>query len=436
MARLDLLTTNDRLGQYPNSWYAASADLDAPRPPLCGEVQADVCIIGAGYTGLSAALHMAQAGLDVMVLEASRVGFGASGRNGGQLHPGQRLEQDALEKMLGMSRARALWDLAEEGVALTKSLAERHAEDGADYRAGLIHADHKPGYVAHAHAAAEKLARDYGYDQIEPLSRAALREKVAVEGYYGGVLDHGGGQLHPLKYAVGLARAAEQAGARLYETSRVEDVRPGARVTVSTGGGRVSAAHLLWAANGYLGKAEKTVAAKVMPINNYIVVTEPLGGAMDDLIPGGEAVADSKFVINYYRPTPDGRMLFGGGESYRYRFPDNLAEKARRPMVALFPALEGARIDYAWGGTLGITLNRMPHFARLGPNVLSASGYSGHGIATATLAGKLAAEVLAGQAGRWDMMAEVPTPRFPGGAMLRSPLLVAGMLWYALRDRL
>ena len=436
MARLDLLTTNDTLGRYPNSWYAASADLDAPRAPLRGEVRADVCIIGAGYTGLSAALHMAKAGLDVVVLEASRVGAGASGRNGGQLHPGQRLEQDALENMLGRDRARALWDLAEEGVALTKSLAEIHAQDGADYRAGLIHADHKPGYVAHSHAYAEKLARDYGYDLIEPLDRAQLREKLAVDSYYGGVLDRGGGQLHPLKYAVGLARAAEKAGARICEISRVSRVIEGPQLRVETGGGAVRADHVLWAANGYLDKGNPHVAARVMPINNYIVVTEPLGDALGALIPGGEAVADSKFVINYYRPTPDGRMLFGGGESYRYRFPDNLAEKARRPMVELFPALKSAKIDYAWGGTLGITLNRMPHFARLGPNVLSASGYSGHGIATATLAGKLAAEVLAGQAGRWDMMAEVPTPRFPGGAMLRAPLLVAGMLWYALRDRL
>ncbi|MGH1367064.1 MAG: NAD(P)/FAD-dependent oxidoreductase [Maritimibacter sp.] len=435
MAALDLLTANDTLGQYPNSWYAATAKQDAARAPLQGETRADVCIIGAGYTGLSAALHMAQAGLEVVVLEASRIGFGASGRNGGQLHPGQRLEQDTLEHMLGKSRARDLWDLALEGVDLTKALAAKHAE-GADFAPGLIHADHKRGFVAQTQAYVEKLARDYAYDKIEVLDRKALQEKLATQQYHGGILDHGGGHLHPLKYAIGLARGAEAAGARLYETSRVVKVTPGARATVETGGGRVSAAHVLWAANGYLGKAMPEVAKRVMPINNFILVTEPLGALARNIIPGNEAVADSKFVINYYRLTPDGRMLFGGGESYGYRFPRDIADKARAPMIKLFPQLAGAKVDYAWGGTLAITMNRMPHFARLTPNILSMSGYSGHGIATATLAGKLASECVQGQAGRFDMMAEVPSPRFPGGALLRAPLLAAGMAWFALRDRL
>lgn len=435
MARLDLLTTNDAPGEYPQSWYAATADLDPPRASLTGHTTADVCIIGAGYTGLSAALHMAQAGLDVVVLEASRAGFGASGRNGGQLHPGQRLEQDKLEVLLGQSRAQELWALAEEGVALTKNLAAKHA-GGAHYTPGLIHADHKPGFVAHTHAYAEKLANVYGYDKIEVLSREALRSKVATDAYFGGILDHGGGHLHPLQYALGLGRAAVTAGARLYENSRVVQVTQGPRHSIKTQRGSVSAAQVLWAANGYLGGAEPTVAKRVMPINNFILVTEPLGEAARGLIPGNEAVADSKFVVNYYRLTPDGRMLFGGGESYGYRFPKDIAAKARAPMVKLFPKLRAAKIDYAWGGTLAITMNRMPHFARLGPGVLSAGGYSGHGIATATLAGKLAAEAMTGQAGRFDVMAEVPSPRFPGGPHLRAPLLALGMAWFALRDKL
>lgn len=432
---LDILTANDRPGQYPASYYAASTTPLAPMPAATGEMRADVVVIGAGYTGLSAALHMAQAGLDVVVLEASRVGSGASGRNGGQVGTGQRLDQDDLEGLVGKERARALWDLAVEAVDLTKALAAEHAPD-AGFAPGVIHADHKPRFVKHSHDFARKMQEDYGHDAIRALSREELRALCASDAYHGGTIDMAAGHLHPLAYALGLARAAIGAGARLHEMSRVTRVGEGAPTVVETDRARITADHVLWAANGYLGHAERQVAARVMPINNFIVATEPLGDLAQELLPENHAVADSKFVINYFRLSQDGRMLFGGGESYGYRFPEDIAAKAGRPMREIFPQLKDAKVDYAWGGTLGITLNRMPHFARLRGNVLSASGFSGHGVAMATLAGKLAAEAVKGQAGRFDLMAEVPTPRFPGGVALRYPLLVAGMVWFALRDRL
>ena len=435
MARLDILTANDRPGEYPPSYYAATAMELTPFPEAEGEISCDVAVIGGGFTGLSAALHLAEAGMDVVVLEAHRVGFGASGRNGGQVHPGQRLDQDDLEKMSSRATARALWDLAVESVDLTIDLATRHAPE-AGFVPGLIHADHKARFARHSHAYAEKLARDYDYDKIQPLSREELRAKVGSPVYFGGVEDSGGGHLHPLNYALGLARAARAAGARIYERSRVQWVSESEPVRLGTDKAKVRARYLLWATNGYLGHLDKRIATKVMPINNFIIATEPLGALADEVIPQNQAVADSKFVINYFRLSQDKRMLFGGGESYGHRFPADIAAKARAPMLEVFPQLADAKIDYAWGGTLGITLNRMPHFERIAGNILTAGGYSGHGVAMATLGGKLAAEAMLGQAGRFDLMASVPTPSFPGGTAMRAPLLVLGMLWFSLRDRL
>ena len=436
MARLDLLTANDRPGEYPGSYYAATATPPGPYPAAEGEISCDICIIGGGFTGLSAALHAAEAGLDVVLVEAQRVGFGASGRNGGQVHGGQHKGQDALETMVGRPRARILWDLALEAVDLTLDLAARHAPD-AGYVAGIIEADHKARFVRHSHAYARKLREEYGYDKIRPLEQEEIRQLVGSKAYFGGTEDMGGGHLHPLRYAFGLARAAVSSGVRIFETSRVNGVKNGDPVEILTGSARIRAGHVLWACNGYLGKAQPEVAARVMPINNFIAATEPLDEATArGLIRENHAVADSKFVINYYRLSEGRRMLFGGGESYGYRFPADIASLVRKPMEQIYPQLKGVKIDYAWGGTLGITLKRLPHFARLAPNVLTASGYSGHGVALATLGGKLAAEAMAGQAGRFDIMAELPSPRFPGGAALRTPLLVLAMVWYALRDRL
>jgi gamma-glutamylputrescine oxidase len=431
---MNLLFANDKAGHYPASYYAATkADL-APFPALKGATRADVCIVGGGYTGLSAALHLAQRGLDVVLLEAHRVGFGASGRNGGQVGSGQRQDQDWLEKTVGKAHARQLWDLSAEAVAMVRSLITDHAMP-CTFHPGIVHACFTEGEVSHARAYAEKMARDYGYDQITPLDQSGLQAILPSPVYRGGDIDHGAGHVHPLNYAVGLARAAAQAGARLHENSYVHHIQHGAKPVVQTGQGRVECDHVILAGNGYLGGLDNHVAARVMPINNFIVATEPLGDRVGEVLRQNVAVADTKFVVNYWRLSDDNRLLFGGGESYGYRFPDIVAT-VRKPMLQVYPHLKDVRIDYAWGGTLAITRTRMPCFIRTAPNILSASGYSGHGVAMETLAGRILAEAVTGQAGRFDLMAGLPAPAFPGGAALRWPMLALAMTWFSLRDRL
>ncbi|MGR3711430.1 MAG: NAD(P)/FAD-dependent oxidoreductase [Alterinioella nitratireducens] len=432
---MDLLTVNDRMGEYPPSFYAHAA---TPLPRFAapeGDLTCDVCVIGGGFTGLSAAWHLAERGFDVVLLEASRVGFGASGRNGGQVGQGQRLEQDALEAMVGKDHARALWTIATRSVELVREVAARD-EVHATFHPGVIHAAHRARYVPEYRDYARKLRDEYGYEDIRFLNREELQGLVASPCYHGGTLDMGAGHIDPLELTLGLARLARGAGARIFEGARVVKLDKGSPAVVRTDSARVRANHVVLACNGYLGGLDPQVAARVMPINNYVVATQPLGAdRQEEIIRGNHAVADSKFVVNYFRFSDDHRLLFGGTESYRYRFPRDIAGAVRRPMEEVFPQLAGVKITHAWGGTLGITMNRMPHFARVAGNILSLSGYSGHGVAMATLAGQIAAETIAGQAERFDIMASVPSPRFPGGSALRWPLLVLGMVWFSLRDR-
>lgn len=432
---MNLLYANDTAGEYPQSWYAATANTLAPFPELKGAVRADVCVVGAGYTGLSAALHLAEAGLSVVVLEAHRVGFGASGRNGGQLGSGQRKEQTDLEAMAGVDTARRLWDMAEDAKALVKSLISRHQID-CDLKLGLAWAGSSASDVRGIHDYAAHLQRVYGYDDVSPLDAEAFAALCPSPDYKGGMIDDSAGHLHPLNYALGLAKAAVSAGAQIFERSEVTELREGQPAVIRTSMGEVTADHVVLACNGYLGDLHPKVAARVMPINNFIAATEPLGDEAARVLTRDVAVADSRFVINYFRPSADKRLLFGGGESYGYRFPSDIAALVRKPMTQVFPHLRDVRIDYAWGGTLAITVKRLPHLARLGPNILSASGYSGHGVGTATHAGQLCALAIQGQASGFDLMASLPTPAFPGGTLTRSPLLALAMTWFAMRDRL
>ncbi|MBB3993563.1 gamma-glutamylputrescine oxidase [Sulfitobacter undariae] len=431
---MNLLYANDRRGEYPTSWYAATATPTQPFSPLKGAQKADVCIVGGGYTGLSAALHLAQAGRSVILLEAQRVGFGASGRNGGQLGSGQRAEQDALETMVGDAQAAKLWALAEDAKALVKSLIAEHQID-CHLKPGVAHTGSSDSEVRHLHTYAEHLSKKYGYDEIETLDHAALQSVCPSPDYRGGTLDMGAAHLHPLNYALGLARAAVAAGVQIFERSAVHTIDEGTPATVHTDGGHVVADHVILACNGYLGGLNRRVAARVMPINNFIAATEPLGDRIKDVLPRDVAVADSRFVVNYFRLSHDSRLLFGGGESYGYRFPADIAAKVRKPMSVVFPSLSDVKIDYAWGGTLGITMKRLPYLMR-DKNILSASGYSGHGVGTATHAGQLMARAIQGDGDGFDTLAALPCTPFPGGPAARSPLLVLAMTWYALRDRL
>ena len=432
---LNLLHSNDRPGEYPASWYAATAEKLPPFAPLAGDLVADVCVVGGGYTGLSAALHLAEAGLRVVLLEAHRVGFGASGRNGGQLGSGQRVGQDALEAQLGRAAAAQLWRLGEDAKALVKRLIARH-RIACDLRPGVAWTGSSRSDVAHLHDYARFLQDRYDYPHLDILDAEATRALCPSPDYQGGVLDRDAAHLHPLNYALGLARAADAAGARICERSEVLQIEEGRPARLRTARGTVRAEHVILACNGYLGGLNRRVAARVMPINNFIVATEPLGARAETVLSRDVAVADSRFVVNYFRLSRDRRLLFGGGESYGYRFPADIPALVRKPMLQVFPHLADVAIDYAWGGTLAITRQRMPYLARVAPNILSASGYSGHGVGTATHAGQLLAEAVRGESAGFDVMSRLPIPPFPGGPRLRSPLLVLAMSWFALRDRL
>lgn len=431
---MNLLYANDARGAYPQSWYAATATPLALFAPLQGTARADVCVIGGGYTGLSAALHLAQAGRKVILLEAQRVGFGASGRNGGQLGSGQRVEQPALEKMVGKAHARQLWTMGEAAKDLVKNLISAHAID-CDLKPGVAWTASHARDVDDLHRYADHMAAEYAYE-IEAHNAQSFAGICPSPDYCGGVVDMGAAHLHPLKFALGLARACIEAGVQIHEQSRVTAIEPGPEVRVATEAGTVHAAHVILGCNGYLGDLERKTAARVMPINNFIAATAPLGDEITQVLRRDIAVADARFVVNYFRLSADGRLLFGGGESYGYRFPRDIAATVRKPMTQVFPHLADVPIDYAWGGTLGITMKRMPYLARIAPNILSGAGYSGHGVGTATHAGQLMAHAVMGQSDGFDTMAAIPTHPFPGGVAARKPLLALAMTWYALRDRL
>jgi gamma-glutamylputrescine oxidase len=421
---------------YPSSYYAATAHALPQQPQLAQSVRADVCIIGAGFTGLSAALHLARAGKSVVILESQRIGWGASGRSGGQLYGGQRKDVDWLEARLGAAEARRLWQLGEDAKNLVKRLIEDLAID-CDLTPGIASVAHKPRYVAEYHALADKLATRYGRQGIEKLDARQTRELLGTDAYYGGYVDWDAAHLHPLNLALGVAKRCIELGVRVYEDSAALRFDDTGSVMVRTAGGSVTADELILATNGYLGNLAPKLAGRIMPINNFIIATQPLDAVtLQEINPRRVAVGDSRFVINYFRISQDGRLLFGGGENYRSGFPRDIAAFVRPYMLKIYPQLERTKIDYAWGGTLAITLNRMPHFGRLSAHVYFAHGYSGQGVGLAHLAGRLLAETIGGNPKQFDAFAALPTRSFPGGRWLRWPGMVLGMLYFAMRDRL
>lgn len=421
---------------HAGSWYAATAIGDHPRPVLRESLRADVCVIGAGYTGISAALHLAERGYQVVVLEAARVGWGASGRNGGEMFVGQRKPQHELEQMFGAVRARQLWDLGLEAVELVRERVSRHGI-ACDLKPGNLQVAAKRSHVADLRRNRDHLAQRYGYEKIELFDKDVTAALIGTGRYHGGALDQGSYHLHPLNLCLGMAAAAESAGARIFERSAVRSYTRVQPSLVRTDAGEVRAEFIVLACNAYLGNLEPRIAGHALPINNFIVATEPLGESGARAILARDiAVSDTKFVVYYWHMSPDHRLLFGGGETYSPRFPADIRAFVRPHLTKVYPQLAGVLLEYGWGGALSVTMNRLPHFGRLPPNVFFAQGYSGQGVALANLAGKLIAEALAGTAERFDVMASLPTPGFPGGVLLRYPALVLGMLWYAMLDRL
>jgi len=421
---------------HPDSYYAATALEAIEYPPLRGSVQADVCVIGGGFTGVSAALNLAEAGFDVVLLEAERIGFGASGRCGGLVGSGQRKDVLEMETLFGKERARTLWDFAEAAKAEIRGRVQQH-EIRCDLQNGQVEGIHKPSYRGWPAELSNVLAARYNYPHCRALSKDEVREMVATETFLEGLWDGQAATMHPLNYVLGLARAARDAGVRIHEYSRVNEYTRDDPAVITTAKGTVRASFIVLACNGYLGKLERRVAGKIMPINNFMIATEPLREARArQLISGRFGVHDTRFVVNYFRLSNDHRLLFGGGENYRPGFPKDILGFVRPYMLELFPQLDDVAVDYAWGGTLSVTVNRLPHVGRLPPNLFFAQGYSGHGISIANFAGKVIAEAIGGTADRFDVMASMPIHTFPGGTLLRYPGMVLGMLYYSLKDRL
>lgn len=427
---------SDFLAGHIDSYYSASANSNDSYPTLQEELRTDVCVIGGGYSGLSTALHLAEKGMKVVILEAEQVGWGASGRNGGHVGTGQRQGQEELESMVGKDMAKLLWQYSLEAVDTVEKLISKHQID-CDLKRGILHTASKAKDVKDIQEEVELLQNDYDYDKIRFVGREEVGQMLGSDSFHGGQIDEGSLHIHPLNFALGLAKAAADAGVRIFEQSRVLGYSKQSPSIVRTETGSITADHVVVACNGYLEKLEPKVAGKIMPINNFMLATEPLPESLArELIRDDVAVADSLFVINYWRLSGDNRLVFGGGENYSRQFPKDIKNFVRKCMLRIYPQLENTRIDYGWGGTLAITLNRMPHFQRLENNIYVIQGYSGHGVPTSIFAGKVLAEAICGDAERFDIFAKVPTHTFPGGTLLRWPGLVLGMGYYALLDRL
>jgi gamma-glutamylputrescine oxidase len=428
---------NDPGEGYPPSYYAATRVPGPSTARLAGEHRTDVCIVGGGYTGLSVALHLARAGVRVMLLEQSYLGWGASGRNGGQIHVGMRRGQTWLEERVGPDDAMNLWRVALDARDHLDWLLAQYRID-CDLSEGLLHLDHRRRYVADSRRKVELLQTRYGYEHISFVDRDAARFLVASDGYWGGTLDRRGGHLHALNFALGLARAAQVEGAALFEHARVERIgRSGTQWRLETRMGAVNASHIVLACNGYLRGLCPPVEARVMPINSFIATTVPLGPERAEaLIRNRLGVSDSRFVVYYFRITRDWRLLFGGGESYSYRFPADIGAVVRPNMLRIFPQIADVPIDTAWGGTLAITPFRTPYVRQVEAGLYNLSGYSGMGVVLAPYFGKLVAQAIVRGDADFERLTRLPVPYFPGGRWLRWPTLVAAMSIAALRDRL
>ncbi|MCF3948433.1 NAD(P)/FAD-dependent oxidoreductase [Acidiphilium iwatense] len=416
-----------------SNYYEATARLPATTASLKGDIRCDVAVLGAGMTGCSAALHLAERGYRVAVLEAERIGFGASGRNGGQALPGFAADQVKVRRIMGEAVAKRLWDLSMEAVDLLHAQITRFAIP-CDPKRGYLHVAVKDRQVRELEAWIDELEA-LGTPGFALLRGAELQSRLPSPRYKAALYDPVAGHIHPLNYTLGLGHAAIAAGAQIFTGTRVQKIEPGNGVRLKTPGGTVTADFLLICGNAYLGDLVRPIAGYVMPVGTYIVATEP----RDDiplLIPGNEAVADLNFVLDYFRRSADNRMLFGGRVSYSTLPPPNLAASMLARARRAFPQLADARADYAWGGNVAITHNRLPHFGRLGRNILFAQGFSGHGVALTGFTGKLLAEAVAGQAERFDVFTRIPHARFPGGSLLRMPTLVLATSWFRLRDML
>lgn len=417
------------------SWYSTSAPAFPKQPMLAGNLQADVCILGAGLTGLSAAIELAEVGLSVIVLDGQRIGWGASGRSGGQAIFGFGCDQHKITQALGLADSRRVFDWSLEGLALIKQRCARYHID-CDWRDIHAHVPIKPRHITELKSWQRDLAENFDYP-LQWWERDQLQAVMPNSRYLGALLDPNSGHLHPLKYTQGLAKAALGLGVRIFEQSKVTRLQRGSQPTFKTAHGDVRCDFAVLAGNAYMQGIAPELDSKIMPVGTYIGATQPLGQAQAKALIGNDmAVADMNWALDYFRLSADHRLLFGGRASYSTVPPPHLSGTLRRRMTRVFPTLKGIPLDYVWGGYVDISRNRAPHWGRLGANVYFAQGFSGHGIAATGLAGRILAEAIRGQAGRLDVFRRIPHRNFPGGRALRTPLLVAAMAWFKLRDAL
>ena len=419
-----------------DSYYAASANPAPRHAPLSGEIEADVCVVGGGIAGCSTALHLAERGYKVVLIEAQRIGWGASGRSGGQAIVGYASGQQKLVDALGADDARKLWDISVESLELLKQLVERHRID-CDLHWGQMHVAIKRRQADALRAEQEELERHYGYRHLRFVEGEALRSLLETQRYCAGLYDGASGHLHPLNYTLGLAAAASAAGVSIHEDTAALQIRQGDPLVIRCERGQIRARFMALCCNAYINGLAPKLSARIMPVGTYIVATAPLGEArITRLMRENIAVSDINFVLDYFRRSADHRLLFGGRVSYSGLDAFDTKRATRKRMLEVFPQLEDVAIDYAWGGYVDITMSRAPDFGRLAPNVYYLQGFSGHGIALTGMAGKLVAEAIAGHAERFDLFSRIPHRHFPGGKLLRMPALVLAMLWYRLRDLL
>lgn len=416
------------------SYYQATANRADSYPALQGEMTADVLVIGGGFTGISAALELATAGYKVAVLEAGLIGSGASGRNGGQICTGFSPGQARLETQVSKADARRCFDISEEAKQLIEERITQHKID-CDLQWGYLHCIPKPGQMKML----QEWADEYdalGYHSCEVLTKAQLEEKLGSTLYHGAMREPRAGHFHPLNYLLALAAAARDAGALIYENSRAIEINTGVTPYARTASGIVRGTYMIIGGNGYLGRDVKPLYGRVMPVTSFIVTTEPLGeNRAKSLIRDNEAVADTNFILDYFRRTKDNRLLFGGRANYSTMEPADVGAEMKPSLLKVFPQLADVKIDHSWGGYIAITSNRIPDCGRLSPTVYYAHGYSGQGVALAQMYGNLMAEAIRGVAERFDLLARFKHLPFPGGP-IRMPLLVAAMTYYRIKDRL
>jgi gamma-glutamylputrescine oxidase len=420
------------------SWYEATAGERPDYPALAGDTSCDVAIIGGGFTGLSAAAHLAKAGVKVVLVEQARFGDAASGRNGGQMGTGQRAWPEEQEEELGFERAKALFDLAEEAKNHLRSFAAENDID-IDYRPGQLSVIHKKRYVGDYRRHAELMAERFDYPHISYMERDETAERVGSSFFHGGIRDTGTGHVHPLRLVIGTARVAAANGAQLHENSKVTGLsQAGGKVTVKTGNGTITADRALLAVNAYGSeKLEPVSSAHVMPIRSFIGATAPLSSELNrKIIPGSESIDDSRFVVRYFRKFGDDRLLFGGREAYTADNPREISTHIRKQIAEIYPELADVEITHAWGGSVGITMPRQPFVREVMPGVTAAGGFSGHGVMLSNFTGKLYAEAVTGNRDRLHHFRELKVPAFPGGRRFRKPMLTLALTWYAMLDRI